>query len=97
MGARAARAVEDWRDNVDSEHIVPINDYSVNMKPSAAAGSVEPAAPETRRYHHGDLRNALIEAGLKLLRKPAVPRELPVTLLIRNTHQVRDWEMFLAK
>ena len=67
MGARAARAVEDWRDNVDSEHIVPINDYSVNMKPSAAAGSVEPAVPETRRYHHGDLRNALIEAGLKLL------------------------------
>jgi 5-methylcytosine-specific restriction endonuclease McrA len=37
------------------------------------------------------------EAGLKLLRRPAVPRELPVTHLIRNTHQVRDWEMFLAK
>lgn len=37
------------------------------------------------------------EAGLKLLRRPAVPREMPVTNLIRNTHQVRDWEMFLAK
>jgi 5-methylcytosine-specific restriction endonuclease McrA len=36
------------------------------------------------------------EAGLKLLRRPAVPRELPVTLLIRNAHGVRDWEMFLA-
>jgi 5-methylcytosine-specific restriction endonuclease McrA len=37
------------------------------------------------------------EAGLKLLRRPTVPRELPVTLLIRNAHGVRDWEMFLSE
>lgn len=37
------------------------------MKPSPAKGSAEPAAQEPRPYHHGDLRNALIEAGLKLL------------------------------
>ena len=37
------------------------------MKPSSATGSTAPAAPEARRYHHGDLRNALVEAGLKLL------------------------------
>ncbi|MFO1440944.1 MAG: HNH endonuclease [Verrucomicrobiaceae bacterium] len=36
------------------------------------------------------------EAGLKLLRRPSVPPELPVTHLIRNTHKVRDWEPFLA-
>jgi 5-methylcytosine-specific restriction endonuclease McrA len=36
------------------------------------------------------------EAGLKLLRRPSVPRELPVTLLIKNTHRVREWEMFLT-
>jgi hypothetical protein len=35
------------------------------------------------------------EAGLKLLRRPSVPPELPVTHLIRNTHKVRDWEPFL--
>jgi hypothetical protein len=23
------------------------------------------------------------------------PRELPATILIRNAHRVRDWEMFL--
>lgn len=46
---------------------MPANDYSVNMKPTSLAGSTDPAATETRRYHHGDLRNALIEAGLKLL------------------------------
>ena len=36
------------------------------------------------------------EAGLKLLRRPAVPREVPVTHLIKNHHKVRDWEMFLS-
>jgi hypothetical protein len=36
------------------------------------------------------------EAGLKLLKAPAVPREVPVTLLIKNTHRVREWEMFLT-
>jgi len=48
-------------DNVDSEHIVLANDYSVNMNPSARQGH------DARPYHHGDLRNALIEAGLRLL------------------------------
>ena len=37
------------------------------------------------------------EAGLKLLKAPSVPREVPVTLLIKNTHRVREWEMFLTE
>jgi hypothetical protein len=37
------------------------------------------------------------EAGLKLLRQPVMPRELPVTVLIRNMHKVGDWDLFLAK
>ena len=36
-----------------------------------------------------------VEAGLRLRRPPAAPRELPVTLFIRNAHRVRDWEHFL--
>jgi 5-methylcytosine-specific restriction endonuclease McrA len=36
------------------------------------------------------------EAGLKLLRHPTVPKEIPVSHLIRNPHQVRDWDVFLA-
>jgi 5-methylcytosine-specific restriction endonuclease McrA len=35
------------------------------------------------------------EAGLRLRRKPSAPRELPATVLIRNAHRVRDWELFL--
>jgi len=35
------------------------------------------------------------EAGLRLRRQPAAPRELPATILISNPHRVRDWEHFL--
>jgi 5-methylcytosine-specific restriction endonuclease McrA len=35
------------------------------------------------------------EVGLRLVRKPTPPREMPATYYIRNTHGVPDWEMFL--
>lgn len=35
------------------------------------------------------------EAGLRLLRTPMAPRELPVSALIKNQHGMKDWEMFL--
>jgi 5-methylcytosine-specific restriction endonuclease McrA len=35
------------------------------------------------------------EAGLSLLRKPFVPKEVPVSQLIRNPHEVNDWSLFL--
>jgi 5-methylcytosine-specific restriction endonuclease McrA len=35
------------------------------------------------------------EAGLRLRRQPAAPRELPATVLIRNPHGINDWEHFL--
>ncbi len=37
------------------------------------------------------------EAGLKLLSVPRVPKELPVTALIRNTHDITEWKLFLAE
>ena len=36
------------------------------------------------------------EAGLRLVRLPAVPRALPATKMIRNLHNVRDWNHFLG-
>ena len=35
------------------------------------------------------------EAGLKLLKVPRVPKELPVTALIRNALSIADWKLFL--
>lgn len=36
------------------------------------------------------------EAGLKLLSAPRVPKELPVTAFLRNTHGVNEWNLFLG-
>lgn len=35
------------------------------------------------------------EAGLQLLATPRAPRELPVTALLRNTHDIPEWNLFL--
>ena len=35
------------------------------------------------------------EAGLKLQKIPNAPREMPVTALLKNTHDIDDWEPFL--
>ena len=45
-----------------------------------------------------DFANELLtkEAGLRLQRKPAIPRALPATILIKNLHGIRDWQRFLA-
>lgn len=37
------------------------------------------------------------EAGLRLLRAPVAPKEVPVTVLIRNSHGVPEWELFLSQ
>ena len=35
------------------------------------------------------------EAGLKLLSVPRAPKELPVSVLIRNPHELLDWKLFV--
>jgi 5-methylcytosine-specific restriction endonuclease McrA len=37
------------------------------------------------------------EAGLKLLPTPRAPKESPVSALIRNTHGVAEWELFIKE
>lgn len=37
------------------------------------------------------------EAGLKLIRQPVEPKEVPVTVLLKNTHGIPDWEHFLVR
>lgn len=36
------------------------------------------------------------EAGLKLLRKPVAPKELPPSAFIKNTLKVPEWDLFLG-
>ena len=37
------------------------------------------------------------EAGLRLLKPPRAPREVPVTLMLKNTHGISDWDPFLPE
>jgi len=37
------------------------------------------------------------EAGLSLIRKPVAPKAVPVTLTLKNPHNIEDWEIFLGK
>jgi 5-methylcytosine-specific restriction endonuclease McrA len=37
------------------------------------------------------------EAGLKLLKAPRAPKELPVTALIRNPHGIPEWKLFVPE
>lgn len=35
------------------------------------------------------------EAGLKLLKQPEAPKELPVTFYIKNKYKIKEWDVFL--
>jgi 5-methylcytosine-specific restriction endonuclease McrA len=35
------------------------------------------------------------EAGLKLIRQPYVPKELPVSFYLTNKYNIQEWELFL--
>jgi 5-methylcytosine-specific restriction endonuclease McrA len=37
------------------------------------------------------------EAGLRLLKTPRAPRELPASAFIRNAHNVADWRLFVKE
>jgi 5-methylcytosine-specific restriction endonuclease McrA len=37
------------------------------------------------------------EAGLKLLKVPRAPKELPVSALIRNAHGIPEWKLFVEE
>lgn len=49
-----------------------------------------------KRVNHRKGNRTPDEAGMRLMRKPEVPREMPATAFIRNTHGIRDWDMFLG-
>jgi 5-methylcytosine-specific restriction endonuclease McrA len=72
--------------NID--HIVPIS--------RGGASTWENCVLADRKINSRKGSKLPEEAGLKLLRRPFVPRELPVTHLIKNHHKVRDWEVFLT-
>jgi 5-methylcytosine-specific restriction endonuclease McrA len=37
------------------------------------------------------------ECGIKLIKAPSVPKQLPISHYIKNSHKIKEWELFLVK
>ena len=69
------------------DHVVPRSRGGKNAWENLVWSGKDVNARKGNRLPH--------EAGLKLLRVPRAPKELPATALIRNAHGVAGWRLFL--
>jgi 5-methylcytosine-specific restriction endonuclease McrA len=69
------------------DHVVPRSRGGANAWENCVWSSKSINSKKGNRLPH--------EAGLTLLKVPKALRELPVTALLRNTHGIRDWELFI--
>jgi 5-methylcytosine-specific restriction endonuclease McrA len=71
------------------DHVVPRSRGGKNCWENLVWSSKEVNARKGNRLPH--------EAGLRLLTTPRVPKELPATSSIRNSHGVAEWKLFLRE
>ena len=76
-------------DEGNIDHIIPRSRGGKTTWENCVLASKEINAKKANRLPH--------EAGLRLLTVPRVPRELPVTMTIRNPHGIADWDPFLHR
>ena len=69
------------------DHVVPRSRGGKNTWENLVWSSKDVNARKGNRLPH--------EAGLTLLSAPRTPREMPVTALIRNAHDIADWQFFV--
>jgi 5-methylcytosine-specific restriction endonuclease McrA len=69
------------------DHVVPRSRGGVDSWENLVWAAKEVNQRKADRLPH--------EAGLKLLSVPRAPKDLPVTVLLRNAHGVAEWELFL--
>lgn len=72
--------------NID--HVIPLSRGGASSWENCVLSHREVNSRKSDRLPH--------EAGLRLLRDPTVPRAVPASLLIWNTHGVDDWQRFLV-
>ena len=71
--------------NID--HVVP--------RSRGGATSWENCVVADRKVNTRKADKTPAEAGLRLLNQPRAPREVPVTLMLKNHHGITDWDPFL--
>ncbi len=77
------------RDEASIDHVVPRSRGGKTSWDNCVLACKEVNARKANRLPH--------EAGLQLLGMPRTPREMPATLMIRNVHNIVDWNPFLIK
>jgi 5-methylcytosine-specific restriction endonuclease McrA len=71
------------------DHVVPRSRGGKNAWENLVWAGKEVNARKGNRLPH--------EAGLKLLKVPRAPRELPASALIRNAHGISEWRLFVEE
>jgi 5-methylcytosine-specific restriction endonuclease McrA len=69
------------------DHVVPRSRGGKDAWENLVWSSKDVNAKKGNRLPH--------EAGLKLLSVPRAPKELPASSLVRNAHEIADWELFV--
>jgi 5-methylcytosine-specific restriction endonuclease McrA len=77
------------KDEGNIDHVVP------RSKGGATSWSNCVLSCKRVNNHKGDRTPP--EAGLRLLKNPDTPRVLPMTLFLRNVHEIPEWEPFLIQ
>ena len=74
-------------DEANIDHVIP--------RSRGGATSWENCVLADQRVNHRKGDRTPGEAGLRLLRAPLPPRDLPASAFIRNAHGMADWQLFL--
>ena len=77
------------REEGSLDHVVPRSRGGKDAWENLVWSSKDVNAKKGNRLPH--------EAGLKLLSVPRAPKELPASSLIRNAHEIADWELFVRE
>ncbi len=81
------RALEPGEGNID--HVIPRSRGGLTTWDNCVLAD--------RRVNTRKADRTPAEAGLRLIAEPSSPRQVPVTFLLKNTHDIPDWECFLRK
>lgn len=79
------RALAPGEGNID--HIIPRSRGGASSWENCVLSHREVNSRKADRLPH--------EAGLRLLRKPGIPRKRPISAKIHNAHGIADWQRFL--
>jgi 5-methylcytosine-specific restriction endonuclease McrA len=68
----------------------------INPRSRGGTNSWENCVLADRKINTRKANRTPQEAGMRLLKEPRSPRPVPVTLTLRNLHDISDWDLFLA-